>query len=251
VTPSCKYRVSPDNFLVLNQGQNYESYIDSDETVESFAVFFRPEYASIVLDSLTVCTEKLVDNPFPGSKLEKRVWFYERLYAKDNRIVPLLLNIRKRIAMGESTGEEMYFLLECLMTTHKDVLSEIQRVNSVKSSTRSEVYRRINIAKDYIESGFGENISLGILAKAACMNKYHLLRTFKNFYGITPYQYLKQVRLNEAKRLLDETTKSVSQISAHVGFEFLSSFSQLFYNCYKLSPGAYRKLKPSQKVNIK
>ncbi len=249
VTNRCKYRVTPDNFLVLNQWQNYESYINSEETVESFAVFFRPEFVSKVLSSLITPSDKLLDYPRENNS-GAQIWFLEKLYTKDHIIVPLLLSIHTSLThetARKAITEQMYFLLEGLMTTHRNVCKEINNIEMVKSSTKTEIYKRLNNVKDYIESCFNENISLDILAKTACMNKYHLLRTFKKIFGKTPHQYLKSVRLNEAKRLLENSSLSVSQIASSVGFEFLSTLSQLFHHQYKLSPKAYRNLQLPKK----
>ncbi len=247
VTNRCKYRVSPDNFLVLNQWQNYESYIDSEENVESFAVFFMPKFVSAVLNSLATSSDKLLENPF-GNNSDIQIWFFEKLYVRDRIIVPALLNLRNLLTSPDENilPEQIYFLLEGLMETHRNVCKEISRIAMVRTSTRAETYRRLNIAKDYIESCFSEAVNLDILSKAACMNKYYLLRTFKKYFGKTPYQYLKSVRLNEAKKLLENTSKSISEISSNVGFEFISSLSQVFNQKYKLSPKAYRNLKALQ-----
>lgn len=248
ITNRCKYRVTPENFLVLNQWQSYESYIDSEENVESIAVFFMPKYVTNVLTSLITPKDRLLDYP-PGNNSDVHIWFLEKLYKSDKIIIPALLGIRNSLQLKSCErilSEQLYFLLEGLMATHRNVLKETSKVEMVRNSTRAETYRRLSIAKDYIESCFNEDIKLDTLSKAACMNKYYLLRTFKKFYGKTPHQYLKAVRLNEVKKLLINTNKSISEISSIVGFEFLSSLSQAFYQRFKLTPRAYRNLNPSK-----
>ena len=59
-TKECKYKVKPDNYLILNAGQEYESRIESESKVHSFSVFFNPEFVKEAYSSLTISEEKLV-----------------------------------------------------------------------------------------------------------------------------------------------------------------------------------------------
>ena len=70
----------------------------------------------------------------------------------------------------------------------------------------------------------------------------HLCRIFKNEYGIPPLKYLHQARIEQAKRIFQETTLNVSQTAFKLGFEDAFYFSQLFKKITGHSPSAFRKL---------
>lgn len=239
-----KYRVSNGNFLVFNGGQEYESYIESENETESFSVFFKPDYSREVLSSLIKTNNDNLDSPFYTNNPKESINFIEKLYKCDNIIVPLLTRLRNAVRMNNLSPqyiyEHLYFLLEGLIKVNTILNSEIEKVESVKTSTRLELYRRLSIAKDYIESCYNEKIKLSDLASAACMCEFHLLREFKKYYCLTPYQYLLETRLKSAKYLLEETEKSVTEISSEIGFEYLSSFSAAFFKRYKISPVYFR-----------
>lgn len=67
-----------------------------------------------------------------------------------------------------------------------------------------------------------------------------LKKSFKSVYGISVYQYLKDLRLQEAQRQLRETDLSVSSIAFSVGYANSSKFSSSFKAKFGISPTMYR-----------
>ncbi|GAL27806.1 hypothetical protein JCM19239_4771 [Vibrio variabilis] len=55
-----------------------------------------------------------------------------------------------------------------------------------------------------MEQHHSENIELNDLAKAAFMSRFHYVRVFKQLYGVTPRSYLRDLRINKAKLLLQQ-----------------------------------------------
>ena len=64
---------------------------------------------------------------------------------------------------------------------------------------------------------------------------------FKQKYGITVVDYLTDLRVEEAKKLLVETDMTVSEISDETGFSDTSYFSKVFLRTVGISPTAYRR----------
>jgi AraC family transcriptional regulator len=240
-----RYRVKSDSFMIFNEQHKYGSYIASEEVTDSFSVFFKPDYVREVLSSLITGEDKILDNPLYPGKSKQPVNFIEKLYSKDDYIVPILEKLRAAIKNKNYSepyfNEQLYFLLEGLLLINRGLYREIDKVSSVKVSTRLEVYRRLNTAKDYIESCYNEKLTLSSLARASCMCEHHLLREFKKFYKLTPYQYIVETRLRNAKALLLSSSKTISEISQMTGFEYLSSFSEAFYKHFGVSPSSFRR----------
>lgn len=247
------YRVNRNNFLLFNQSQKYSSYINSIEETESFSVFFQSTFVNNVLSSLLLPQDKMLEMPDDLKSNSRQFNFIETLYTVDNSIIPALTELRCSM-MNKSYpdnyyNEKLYFLLEEILKINRKYYGNIENVQAVKSSTRLEVYRRLCVARDYIESSREQKISLAQIAKASCMCEHHLLREFKKYYKLTPYQYLIKARLHNAKYLLATSEMPVSEISVESGFEYLSSFSQAFFRYFKISPTAYRT--NIKKVNFK
>ncbi|WEP00998.1 helix-turn-helix domain-containing protein (plasmid) [Streptomyces sp. FXJ1.172] len=93
-----------------------------------------------------------------------------------------------------------------------------------------------------IRERFWEPLSLDELARSAMVSKYYFLRVFTRVTGVTPGRFLCAVRLQEAKRLLLNTSLTVADISVQVGYSSTGSFTRRFTEWVGLSPTQYRKL---------
>ena len=112
---------------------------------------------------------------------------------------------------------------------------------AVRQSTRVELYRRLVLARDCIDSSYEKNLTLKDLAEIANLSPHHFLRQFRNLFGMTPHKCLVEKRLMIASKALLESHQSVTQICMSVGFQSLGSFSVLFRKRFGLSPDNYRK----------
>ena len=70
----------------------------------------------------------------------------------------------------------------------------------------------------------------------------HCNRVFRQTYGMSPRRYLTLLKLNHAKRLLQDPSRSVEEIAAALGYGDVSQFSKQFKRWTDLSPSAYRQL---------
>jgi len=73
------------------------------------------------------------------------------------------------------------------------------------------------------------------------MSKYHFLRTFQKFTGVTPLEYRNNIRLEHAAELLSEERITVEETGQAVGYSSASYFSSAFKKKYGLSPKQYQK----------
>lgn len=101
--------------------------------------------------------------------------------------------------------------------------------------------RQCAIVRRYIDTHYKEQLNLDTLAQQAHVNKYYMVHSFKQEYGVSPIQYLNQRRMEESRYLLQETDLSLTQISRVLGFSSASYFSQSFLKAEGLPPMEYRK----------
>lgn len=88
----------------------------------------------------------------------------------------------------------------------------------------------------------GSPISLKKLAaKIAFTSSGHLSRLFKQHYGVSYRQYVQNLRLEKASRLLTETSLPVAEVAHRVGYNDVSRFGQHLKRLYGVTPRAYRK----------
>lgn len=238
----CKYAVSEGNFLLLNEGTEYSSYIEPGQNVESLTINFNINYQSEVARVILTGNDKLVDDPFIIGN--RGVVVEEKLFSYNTAISQLIYKIKGLTEnFHTNTGsinETLYFLLEAMLLSNAELYNEINDIRAAKPSTRKEMYRRLNGVKDYIDSCFNEDITLDDLSKIALMSPFHLLRQFKKNYHITPHQYLINRRLDRAKNSVVYSDASLTDICFMIGFRDISSFSKLFKRRFGLSPQQYR-----------
>ncbi|MRI82478.1 helix-turn-helix domain-containing protein [Aerococcaceae bacterium DSM 109653] len=127
-------------------------------------------------------------------------------------------------------------LLECVMV-------HILRNNelSIKDSSIQVKHNEIEIIQQYIRDNFSKKLTLDDLSELVNINKYYLIRLFKQQTGLSPIDYLIHVRLAEAEKLLAHSNVTVSKISDMVGFHSPSHFSKTFKESNHCTPSTYRK----------
>jgi len=124
------------------------------------------------------------------------------------------------------------------MTYYRD---EVARLSNALYP-HDDLTKQIKAAKLYIDKHFSEDINLNKIAGKALVSKFHFIRLFKKYYGCTPNQYLQEVRIEKAKRIL-EKGKSIDEVCAAVGFTSKTSFTSLFKKMTGTTPFVYQNRK--------
>lgn len=116
---------------------------------------------------------------------------------------------------------------------------ELNRIRGIVYSNEAQINTVIEI-KNYIETNYAADLNLDFLSHIQYVSKYHLLRLFKKYYGLTPRQYLIDKRIEKSKEHLRNGI-SVTETCFAVGFESLGSFSTLFKTRTGKSPVEFQK----------
>lgn len=118
------------------------------------------------------------------------------------------------------------------------VLDFTKRVEAEKSGIhKSKLVRQ---ARDYVLAHIGESITTDVLAKELGMNRTYLCKLFSEDTGFTINQYVTQVKMEEARRLIDITQKPIAEIAEYLGYSSQSYFQKVFKSQYGITPGEYR-----------
>ncbi|QWU13838.1 AraC-type DNA-binding protein [Paenibacillus sophorae] len=129
--------------------------------------------------------------------------------------------------------EELFLLLlEQLLREYSDVSAP---------GPSQEITSEIKIICEYIESHFAQSITLNHLSKLTGLSKYHLLRSFTRQKGISPYSYLATIRINHAKRLLEQGVPPID-VAIQTGFSDQSHFTNFFKKLIGLTPKQYARI---------
>ncbi len=238
------FAVDEGNFFLLNHGQEYSITIESEVPVESFCIFFPELMVEEVYHNMMASNEQLLDDP--AFLKRESVEFVEKTY-NDTWLAAPLFQIKSEYTNQyfEITWleEKLYELAHGLLKSQRQVNKEILKLQSIRASTREELYKRIQIGHEFISAYFDQSITLTDVAKAACLSPNHFLRSYKQLFGMSPHQYLSERRLQKSKSLLLQTDKSITDICLEVGFQSPSSFSGLFSKRFSMTPSQFRQKK--------
>jgi two-component system response regulator YesN len=93
---------------------------------------------------------------------------------------------------------------------------------------------------EFLERNYGQRITLKRCARELGMNTAYLSDLFSQATGVPFRTYLTELRLEQAKRLLDDPSKTASEVAYAVGYASENRFRIAFKNATGLSPRAWR-----------
>lgn len=102
-------------------------------------------------------------------------------------------------------------------------------------------YKNVYAIADYLSEHCTESISLDDLAERFFLSKYYICRVFKEVTGYNINEYINIYRIQYAKRLLEETDRSIADISEIIGYGSITHFEKMFKTYMTVSPLKYRK----------
>lgn len=95
--------------------------------------------------------------------------------------------------------------------------------------------------QEWLENNAEKPLSIIDLAEKANMSRRTFERRFKSATGSSPMVYLRGIRIDHAKKLLETSGKPIKEIAFLAGYEDESSFSQVFRKTVGIAPGQYRR----------
>ncbi|GAA4468144.1 hypothetical protein GCM10023093_25230 [Nemorincola caseinilytica] len=233
------YRVETDTYLFSQPGDLYGLTIDNLHKTEICNIHICKRFFEGVAHSLTHTHAAQLDAP---DDMATNARFVTQLYRKDEALNAILDRLIAPGTYKEGLFEPVLMqLVEHLLLQNEDVRKSISKLPFVKAAVRSDIYRRLALAKDIIHSGYTGPLDLDSICRETGMSKFHFLRLFKVQYRLTPHQYLTEVRMQKGLQMLEHSGESISAIAAHLGYEYPNSFIKAFRKTYDISPLQYRK----------
>lgn len=99
-------------------------------------------------------------------------------------------------------------------------------------------YKRV---LDYVAKNFGQEITLEDMASEAGLSPFHFARLFKQTIGETPYQFVMDYRIEQAKKMLTDPARPMIDIALSCGFSDQAHFSRVFKQLSGMTPKDWRK----------
>ena len=136
-------------------------------------------------------------------------------------------------------GHELAVICSKFMVV--DMESIPQSIFSIFTAHKQHADSEMLVIQEYIEQNYSATISIDILADKAAMTGRTLIRRFKNATGLTPIDYLQMVRIESAKKRIEQGNTPLKEITIAVGYSDFSNFNKLFKKHVGISMKEYER----------
>lgn len=173
---------------------------------------------------------------FPDSDIFERLHLPYMLHAENRRRIELLFKKYDQALKSKLVSDRL--LVKAVLL---EILAEyIKAAAPEENETAGEGNSRMDCVLQYIHDHISESISVAELAALIQMHPNHFIRFFKTHTGYTPASYIKKVRMDIAKRLLEGSELNISEIAEQIGINEATYFSKMFKEYYSMPPKMYR-----------
>ena len=214
--------IGPNNIIIIKPRQYHKFEVKSQAGCEFIVLNFG--------------FENKFDNQFAEVSLEdflnfvnKKEWgrFISLKVSHKNEIINLLNRILKERENPEIGSEFLNYLLVLELFVLISRALKMEWENSIKNKS-PKLKELIQAAVNYINNNYERDISLTDISKYVFLSTSYFTRAFKEEMGVSPINYLLNVRVERAKELLRETDAKISDIALSVGFSNQQRFNDIF-----------------------
>jgi signal transduction histidine kinase/DNA-binding LacI/PurR family transcriptional regulator/DNA-binding response OmpR family regulator len=123
----------------------------------------------------------------------------------------------------------------------EEVLSQVEAALRHSKRLGNQTSCSVRDAMAYIHEHYAEPITRAMLASHVAITERYLTYCFRQELGITPMVYLNRYRVKQAKMLLEQRKRSITEVAMDVGFSDSSYFNRVFRQEVGCTPGAYQR----------
>ena len=152
---------------------------------------------------------------------------------------PLLASIQKIDML--KMKKPSHYRISSIIEAYSMLLYLIK--NATPKYVMSATQRKLQPALDYIIQNYNRPMTNDELAAQTEFSTSYFRKLFHDAYGVSPLEYLQNLRIDKAKELLRDNTSSISEIAISLGYANLYDFSRTFKRETGLSPSAYARSK--------
>lgn len=171
----------------------------------------------------------------------------------EKELVPRFLNVSKLAEFVEKTLERieavqlqndadtinMDFHIRCLFCLlFCELRSQFPDFFIMNSASNNTLVARVH---NYIDDHYAQQITIQDMAKQHYVHPNYLTHCFTKQIGLSPRKYLTNLRLANARKLLESSDDTIQDIALQVGFSNVNNFIQSFKARYTITPQSYRK----------
>ena len=215
-----KYELKQGDFVFMNAKRNIVYYSDKDDPYEKIWLNFTGPFANAMVTGLSLDRSIYVCS-YDGEKHLSSIHRYLTLINEENRDYTL-----DKIAAE---------LCNAFLSINANERGKLKQPVDHKMGTAERI-------KNYIDSIVIPNLNLDDLSVQFNLEKGYIIHRFTSKYGISPYKYINQKRIEAAKNMLSERNMTISEISSALGYNGTQHFSSSFKKATGHTPSEYATL---------
>lgn len=124
--------------------------------------------------------------------------------------------------------------IQTLQNVVRDYLEEILTITQEEKQKKQD--KLVLMVAEYLKEHFHENLSLNSVAEEFCMSSFHLSKMFRKTMKKNFIEYLTELRVQQARTLLMDGTRTITEVAFMVGYQDSGYFSKVFRKATGLSP---------------
>lgn len=215
-----KFRLGSDKLLLVQSHQLHSSHTTTGD-VKNLCINFTPEIF-----------HPLILKNYIRPMLDSHAFAYSML-----RLKPYQITMLKKFQNWKQEPLGYFSVMNFLSQVFEEILKEFEE--DAETTDRKETWL-FHEMLNFVHSNFAQPLSVKDIANSAILNKNRCTALFKKYTNMSPIKYLNEYRLYTAKNMILHTDKSISDISADVGYNQISHFIEQFRLSYGMSPLKYR-----------
>jgi AraC-like DNA-binding protein len=226
------YPVRAGDVFIINQNQSHGFSRVHDLCM--YNIGFRQEIVS-KLSSLNIPAIQVLLDLEPRTR--EKSGFTSKLHIKPHELEKMILllhqmdfEIKRKLSGYQLLFSNLFFNLIIMLARYYTESGFLPAKNLMRMAA--------GMAR--LEKEYNQKIDLGKLAEESGFSLPHFIRSFTAVYGLSPLQYLLQLRISKAAELLENSAMTISQIGDLCGFDDSNYFSRVFRKRMGCSPRPYR-----------
>ncbi|MFW5992124.1 MAG: AraC family transcriptional regulator [Halanaerobiaceae bacterium] len=229
------YKMKPGGIVLIDEYNLHKAVVkEKDFVYERFIIYLNHEYVHRELF-------KVIQNFKPANIFSGEISVLHINDVQLKEVVELFENII--LEQNEKKDGYKTIIKGALMKLFVLLYRRIQKVKEEGNQYLSYDDRRLQEIIQYLNNNYKRSIGLQKIADKVCLNKHYLCNYFKNKTGFTVIEYINHKRIVEAQKLLESTSRSITDISFSVGFNSLTHFDRVFKEIAGITPSEFRKIK--------
>jgi AraC-like DNA-binding protein len=228
-------KVRGGQYLYVNANERFSCSVAKTEVAEGLCFGINQAMLNDVWRNCLDTDHALLDDPFTNNH---RFEAFNFIHSDTTAVGQVIRQINLRSGRSDITDALYYALGVAVVKDETGIQLQARQLSVKKRSTREELFRRMLSAKQFMDAFYLDPITLPGIASAALLSEFHFMRTYKKLFGISPYQYMVQKRLQHSLLLLKKGCP-VSEIATTVGFGDIYSFSKAFKKQFSIAPSRY------------